>query len=147
LICCSRGWPLWRCPIPVHCRCTNGHTGTVGCSIPAVDGHLVVVIDGHIDSVDPFACCFGWPQWHCPYNIVVRFLYSHHTDGFVSTVGSSCCSLVLVADCSVDMPPLTSIGCSLLLLHVGDRSVGMSPLTNLTPVIHIAGSTGRSVLL
>jgi hypothetical protein len=33
------------------------------------------------------------------------------------------------------------------LVFVGDRSVGMPPLTSLTPVVRIAGSTGLPVLL
>jgi hypothetical protein len=33
------------------------------------------------------------------------------------------------------------------LVLVGDRSVGMPPLTSLTPVVHIAGSTGLLLVL
>jgi hypothetical protein len=42
------------------------------------------VIDGHLDTID---CCFGWPQWRCPYLVVRLFLCSYHTNGFASTVG------------------------------------------------------------
>jgi hypothetical protein len=77
----------------------------------------------------------GWPQWHCPY--LVRFL---------SMVTLTLSTIVVSASCSKSTLVVLPVPIGLVPV-VGDRSVGMPPLTSLTPVVCIAGSTGLLVLL
>jgi hypothetical protein len=52
--CCSHGWPQWHCPLPVHCRCTDGHIDAVG----------YVAVDQYPDLLAHSLSC-QWPQWLC----------------------------------------------------------------------------------
>jgi hypothetical protein len=56
-----------------------------------------------------------------------------------SSLVRCCCRLF---SHSVGVSPLTSLLGSVVVVVVGDPSFGMPPLTSLTPVVRIAGSTG-----
>jgi hypothetical protein len=135
--------------IPVGCCCvgTNGHIDAVGSKIHSCGGA------GSIDRscscmlvVDSYCGCHGWPsQWHCPY--LVGFLCSHHTDGFASTVGSSCClSMVTMTLSTLVIGDRWSCQhCRLLLLLPIQKSTPVVPvLTGLVSVLSIVVVDGHS---
>jgi hypothetical protein len=92
LICCSHGWPQWHCPLPVHCRCADGHIDTVGRLLMPWTSNLisqcVALTDGHNGTIRILsASCSGGGYNSASTPVVHSYRWSIDTFGSLS---SSC---------------------------------------------------------